>query len=205
MTTFEDIKKYLPQYLSADQTKNLYEELKQFPDNIDGRMYSAVLNNEKNIFQGDGYEDMLLINLPDKDVKLGRGMVLSNTCDVDTSNERITVNRLNYAPILKLGKYEKMLGMLVSRGERTVESIQAHISDIRKQRVSNIFYLPENQKLNGESIVFLDRVNNLPSDYISTPEIPGKRLFSLSDFGFYLFLFKLSIHFTRVQERVIRG
>lgn len=205
MTTFEDIKKYLPQYLSVEQTKSLYEELKQFPDNIDSRMYSTVLKDEENIFQGDGYEDMLLINLPDTNIKEGRGMILSNSCDVDTANERLTPNRLNYAPILKLDKYEAMLNELVSRGEKAAESIQAHILDIRKQHVSNIFYLPANQTLSCDSIVFLDRVNNLPSEHIAKSDVPSKRLFSLSNYGFYLFLFKLSIHFTRVQERVVRG
>ena len=40
MTSFEDIKKYLPQYLSDNDAKQLFSALKDFPNNIDSRFYS---------------------------------------------------------------------------------------------------------------------------------------------------------------------
>lgn len=43
MIPFEEIKKYLPQYLSVPSQENLFEELKSFPDNIDQRFYSDLL------------------------------------------------------------------------------------------------------------------------------------------------------------------
>lgn len=58
--------------------------------------------------------------------------------------------------------------------------------------------------LERDSIVFLDRVNNLPIDTLPHNEISEQRLFTLSDYGFYLFLFKLSIHFTRIRDAVSR-
>jgi hypothetical protein len=40
---------------------------------------------------------------------------------------------------------------------------------------------------------------------ISRESLKQQRIFSLSNYGFYLFLFKLSIHFTRFGEAVDRG
>ncbi len=67
-------------------------------------------------------------------------------------------------------------------------------SDIRKQYISHIFYLPKGGQLNNDSIIFFDRINNYPSDSIKGQELPKRRIFTLSDYGFYLFLFKLSVH-----------
>jgi hypothetical protein len=51
---FEDLKTYLPKYLSAEGQANLFAELSQFPNNIDRRLYTLRLLNEMNVFQGDG-------------------------------------------------------------------------------------------------------------------------------------------------------
>lgn len=40
MTSFEDIKKYLPQYLSDSDARQLFSSLRDFPNNIDSRFYS---------------------------------------------------------------------------------------------------------------------------------------------------------------------
>lgn len=61
MTTFEEIKKYLPSYLSRSSQTELFGELKNFPKNIDQRFYTLKLSEEKNIFQGDGIKDLLCV------------------------------------------------------------------------------------------------------------------------------------------------
>ena len=61
MTTFGicyDLKKYLPKYLSEENYKTLLAELKSFPYNIDGRMYTSMLDKNV-IFQGDGLKKCL--------------------------------------------------------------------------------------------------------------------------------------------------
>jgi len=54
--------------------------------------------------------------------------------------------------------------------------------------------------LQDDSIVFLDRVNNYPLGEMSVEDVKRKKLFVLSNYGLYIFLIKLSIHFTRIQE-----
>jgi hypothetical protein len=205
MKIFEEIKQYLPKYLSADATQNLFQSLKDFPDNIYDRLYTNILDNENDVFQGDGLSGMLVIQLPNRSIVEGPVMVISNTCDTSKSNQRFTSPKLLYCPILTLSNYIKILN------EEGVEEnvISSKIEAIKKQYISAIFYLPKAANLPDECIVLLDQVNNCDITHLDLDRNPNnvkeKRLFSLSNYGFYLFLFKLSIHFTRIREAVERG
>jgi hypothetical protein len=78
----------------------------------------------------------------------------------------------------------------------------AYLNTIRKQHNSSMFYLPKNDKLGDEAIALLDRINNCDAQAVELDELLRNRLFTLSDYGFYLFLFKLSLHLTRIREGV---
>ena len=80
-----------------------------------------------------------------------------------------------------------------------------HCDAIRKQHNSSMFYLPKNDKLGEDAIATLDRINNCDAQAVDFDELITKRLFTLSDYGFYLFLFKLSLHLTRIREGVSRN
>jgi hypothetical protein len=55
MELAEDIKLYLPQYLSADEQKRLREELAKFPvDGTRGTIYTNALKDADYLLQGDG-------------------------------------------------------------------------------------------------------------------------------------------------------
>lgn len=206
MISLEEIRKYLPKYLSADAQEDLFAELKTFPENMDQRLYTKALDGESNIFQGDGMKDLLFVNLPAKDVKTAPGMVISNTCDIDPDNRRFSPMQMVYTPILNLGKYKDALHKdHVQTGSLKPASINTHIHEIRNQRISHIFYLPKGGQLENDSIVFFDRLNHCPADVISGKQVQAGKIFTLSDYGYYLFLFKLSVHFTRIREGVQRS
>jgi hypothetical protein len=205
MIPFDEIKKYLPQYLSDSSQENLFEELKNFPDNIDQRFYSEFLTRGKMVYQGDGLIGMLVVNLPDNKTETVPAMVLSNTCDIDPANKRIFPTRMVYAPIFDIEKYKQaLIRDHVDTGRYPLDSIEAHIDAVKKQFISHIFYLPKGCGLIKESIVFLDRLNNGPLKSIGEEDIADIKLFTLSDYGFYVFLIKLSIHFTRIREGIER-
>ena len=205
MIPFEEIKKYLPQYLSDSSQENLFEELKNFPDNIDQRFYSELLTRDKMVYQGDGLVGMLVVNLPDNKTETVPAMVLSNTCDIDPANKRIFPTRMVYAPIFDIEKYKQaLIGDHVDTGRCPLDSIEVHIDAVKKQFISHIFYLPKGCELKRESIVFLDRLNNGPLKSICEENIADIKLFTLSDYGFYFFIIKLSIHFTRIREGIER-
>lgn len=53
--------------------------------------------------------------------------------------------------------------------------------------------------------VSLDKIYHVDNRFINRDTLEDQRLFSLSDYGFYMLIFKLSIHFSRIQEKVNRG
>ncbi len=197
----EDFKVYLPKFLSAESDKELFEGLKEFPTNIDSRIYTNYLEESDLIYQGDAINDMLVINLPDPTIKPTTSIILSNTCDLDLQNKRNFPSQIVYAPIINLDKYR---AKLYEKSEKSRDQIDSHINAIKKQEITQIFYLPRIDGRLEESIVFFDRVCNFPNKLVDRGKIKDKRVFTLSDYGVYLFLLKLSIHFTRIQDQVER-
>ena len=135
----EDLRVFLPKFLSSESDRELYNSLKSFPDNIDSRFYTNYLEQTDLVYQGDGLNEMLIINLPDPTIKPAPGIVLSNTCDIDLKNIRNFPSQIVYSPIFKLEKYETALR---SESEKSSAKIDAHISAIRKQEITQIFFLP---------------------------------------------------------------
>ena len=197
----EELKIYLPKFLSSQSESELFSGLKDFPDNIDSRLYTNHLFDTEIVCQGDGIKEMLVINFPDSKIGEAPGIIISNTCDISESNTRPFDSRIMYAPIINLAKYENAISKGSSKSD---EQLKSHLESIRKQRITQIFYLPKNGNQLDESIVFLDRINNTSIKTINTKNLTNTRLFSLSDYGAYLFLLKLSIHFTRIQDKVER-
>ena len=196
---FEEFRTYLPKYLSAESQERLFKELGQFPANIDSRLYTTKLKDERTVFQGDGLARVWVSNLPDPTVREARVMVLSNTCDTAPENESLMGPRLIYCPIISLPRWEEAL-----RQQARIPSTE-FLANIRAQKVSTMFYLPKNNALGEEAIALLDRINNCDLQKLNLDELTGTRLFTLSDYGFYMFLFKLSIHLTRIREGVSRN
>ncbi|MFA5597647.1 MAG: hypothetical protein WDA26_08785 [Pusillimonas sp.] len=198
---FDEIRIYLPKFLSAESERELFKGLKDFPENIDDRLYTTYLTDTKIIYQGDGLNNLLVVNLPMSEIKPAPSIILSNTCDIDLQNERNFPSQIVYAPIFSLEKYKQTL---LKKSKKSNKQIIDHINAIKKQEITQVFYLPKLEGKLEESIVFLDRVNNMPNNLIERDKITSNRIFTLSDYGAYLFLLKLSIHFTRVQDKVER-
>lgn len=204
----EEIKLYLPQYLSEDKLTELKMELRKFgSDNDSGRYFTDRLKSEPNLFQGDG-TIAPVCNLPDTEVREARVLLLSNTCDMALENTRLNPCRIMYAPILNLEKYIEMLHAKGVDEKR----INSHVTDIKNQQISQIFYLPtsvlgnERNSIGGhDSIVLFDRTMSIALTQRNVESMIGSRVFTLSNYGFYVLLLKLSYHFTRIQEKVDRS
>ena len=201
MNILDELEIFLPKFLSAESLKDLYSGLRDFPENIDARLYTEDLRNTDLIYQGDGLREMQVINFPDPEIRNVNSIVLSNTCDIDPTNKRNFPSQIVYAPIFNLNKYRQKL---VEQSGDSEQKINAHITTIKKQEITQILFLPRYEGYLEESIVFLDRVLNLPRNTIPDAEIETRRIFTLSDYGAYLFILKLSLHFTRIQDRIER-
>jgi len=197
----EDIQRYLPKYLSVDSQKELFDEIKKFIRNEDSyKLFTSFLLDERTIFQGDGLNGFRFYSFDREEIKTAPGIVLSNTCDISLDNERYLPSHIMYSPLINLDKY---VLMLENKGI-TKEKIENHLKSIKNQEYTSIFYLPSIQGKIEESIVYLDRISNMRNSQESTDNLLKERIFTLSNFGFYLFLLKISIHFTRIREGVDR-
>ena len=199
MTSFEDIKKYLPQYLSDRDAKQLFSALKDFPNNIDERFYTNYSLDDNILYQGDCLKDIPAFNLPDTRTKLSQSMAISNTCDMDLNNKRLWNTRILFSQIILLEKLEKGLCQRFPK-----DRVTNYINSLKKQQITNAFYLPKSKNLD-EAVAFFDYTNSFDINYIDRESLKERRLVSLSNYGFYILLLKLSIHFTRVQEKVERN
>jgi len=203
MISLDDIRIYLPKFLSEPATVSLFDELARFPKNIDSRVYSlSVAHENSDLLQGDGLPELPVVNLPDPEVRPVNAMVISNSCDMAPANQRLSSSSVCYCPIFKLGNYQASLRSKL--GPEYYSRIDQMVTDIRSQRITQTFYLPASGRLDYEGFIFFDRICCCDNQHVDRQRIADRRLFSLSNYGFYLFLIKLSIHFTRVRDGVDR-
>ncbi|MBN1700018.1 MAG: hypothetical protein JW881_21085 [Spirochaetales bacterium] len=201
MLDLDDIKQFLPKYLSPETEDKLFSDLSLFPSNIDDRMYSYIEKDREIIYQGDCLKGLLVLNLPDKEIRAATSLILSNTCDIDVFNKRKYSSNIVYSPIFKISKYKKLL---LEKRIYTESSIEDHLNDLKKQKITQTFFLPKGQGLFEDSFIFFDRICCCNNEYIKRKNISDIRIVSLSQYGFWLLLYKLSIHFNRMCERVDR-
>lgn len=194
----EEIKIYLPKYLSDEQQVKLFDELTSFPENIDSRFYTTFLKDELVLFQGDGFNETQYPDFQSKSFKTIKGFILSNTCDSHLGNTRMFSPFITLAPIFSLKKWEQKL-----LEKFTSEQVKSHIEAIKNQRISQFFFLPENGQ-QEEMFVRFDCAFSIPTSEDTEKKLLQGRFFTLSNYGFYLLLVKLGIHLSRVQEKVDR-
>jgi len=193
---YEQIKLFLPKYLSPSEQRELFAELSRFPENPSMYLPEGVLADD--LLQGDGWRGFVAINFRNLERKVVSGIVLSNSCDIDTNNKRALPTSVLFAPLIPLARYEQLLAAT----GRTPEQVDGVLGAVRRQHVTSILYLPAAPHGPAESLVLLDDIHSHPlDDFIETSRT---QLFRLNQYGFYILLIKLSIHFSRFQEGVKR-
>lgn len=198
----DNVGQYLPTYLSAEDRSVLLRELKAVSSAASGNFFLDRTKDEFSdiMLQGDGWTGLTLALLESNKQLMVRGMVLSNSCDVDPQNPRDIPARVVFAPLVKLSTYRSLL----SKAAIEKEKIDEKLNSIRSQKTTNMFFLPAGGPLEEEHVVRLDDIHSLPISMFQK-NIEREKLFTLSNLGFYLLAFKLSIHFCRLQEKVNRN
>ena len=197
----EDIEKYLPKYLSPEKQKELYEQLKEFPENV-SKIYGSDFTFDIGILQSDIIKDIPFYNLPDINNKNTKVMVVSNSCDIDPENNRPLPPKVSYIPLISLDKFIQLLKSK-DIGDERIRGIE---ESIKKQKTTNMFYLPKGALLEEDSIALFENVLSINRDYFFEEALKrDSKIATLGNYGFYMFLLKLSIHFTRIQEAVDRN
>lgn len=181
---FDDFKLFLPKYLSDEDQKKLFSELKSFLEKANDNFYSKFLMEQNDLFQGDGFSAIQMPDYKNKDFKEVKGFLVSNTCDANPSNTRPYPSFLMFAPIFDLKKYSELLNKTFSDKEK----VSQHIEAIKNQRATSFFYLPKQPSL-GECFVRMDMMFSMPASMCSIEELCKKRLFVLNNLGHYILLF----------------
>lgn len=186
------IKEQLPYYLTQERKDGVLKALKDFPENM--RYYRTT--SDSVMWQGDCWSRFQLFNFKSGERKNTLGIVLSNTCDISPENTRDTPTKIVFASIIPLNIYQKIL----ESSGLAADQIENKIKDIKGQNVSSLFYLPASSEgFDEDHLALLDDIHSMPlKDFIETVE--KKRRVALSLAGFYIFIFKLSIHFCRFHD-----
>ncbi len=193
--TTDSIKEQIPYYLSQEAKDNLVKALDNFPRKID--YYINKYQGE--ILQGDGWNYVDIINFEDGRRRLIKAVLLSNSCDVSPENKRDLPVKLTFAPIIKLNNYQSVL----IKAKLDNQQIEAKINAIKEQKITSLIYLPKGSDLEDDYIALLDDLHTVPYTVFDSHK-DKKKLFTLSQVGFYLFNLKLSVHFCRFHEEVDR-
>lgn len=130
-------------------------------------------------------------------------IILSNTCDISFDNHHtVNVKECLFAPIIELSEY---ISDLHESGMEK-EKVQQFVGTIKSQQISNIFYLPINNRNDKEYIALLDNVFWFPAKELKlySEDININKISSLGYFGYYLFILKLSYHLCRLPEQCDR-
>ena len=191
----ENVEAFLAPYLTKERKAGFLESLSAFPD-VKPLYWTTA---DPDPLQGDCWTEIPVINIETGQRRSIKAVLISNSCDVSGQNARALPARLNFAPIISVDRYREAL----LRAELDARRVESHLSDVRAQRVSSLLFLPETAGLDGESIAVLEDVHTIPTSMFASLD-KKSRVFSLSDLGFWLFLFKLSYHFCRLQENVDR-
>jgi hypothetical protein len=108
-------------------------------------------------------------------------------------------NKRSFAPLVNLATLVERL----QKAGIPQDKIDTKLDAMKKQLVTNIVYLPSCDTI-PESIIFLDDVYQVSTEELRQSLESSNKILTLSQVGFYILLFKLSIHFCRFHEDVAR-
>ncbi|MGR3498800.1 MAG: hypothetical protein ACU0E9_07900 [Limimaricola soesokkakensis] len=197
----ENLQRHIQHYLTAEDRKVLVEELEAISKGGQAGYFLSDYNNDfkNDMLQGDGWTGFQILTFEKGERRSVRGIVLSNSCDVDPSNARDLSSHVTFAPLFRLSKIRSLLLESGLAEDRVDEKIAA----IRSQKTTTIFFLPAGGPLEEDYVVRLDLAHSMPVSAHQAAQGRSK-IFTLSNTGFYMLVFKLSVHFCRLHENVNR-
>lgn len=186
--------KVFPYYLTNASKEELRNRIKAYPQ--DQNFYATSWDGPPGPIQGDGWNGFIKLDFGSADRFPVAGIIISNSCDIDEENRSIRRRNIIFAPIVPLADYvERLKGV-------PDDKVAAHIDAIKSQQKTELFYLPASGRT-PEAIVQFDDISTQPLGSFASIR-DRERLFRLNNYGFYIFLMKFSIHFTRFGEALDR-
>jgi hypothetical protein len=153
------LERLLPDYLSKAEKGRLLKALEQFQQQGSSNKASYAhfyLNRKPDYFlQGDllrGIRQAIWNPITEEFQKIyANALILSNTCDLDATNERVIPKDVVLAPLTPFSDFVEELSLLVTNKTKLATIIQG----IKSQTYSNVFYLPSHPQSNQDFVCFL--------------------------------------------------
>lgn len=186
-----DFELALPPYLTEADKSKLLAQLKNFPA---GDFFGVSFDPEA--VQGDAWRGFIVLDFDTGARDSVAGLVVSNSCDIAGANNPDPDQNILFVPLLGLHSYQEVL----REHGHDDDYIASQFAQIRAQKVHRIFYLPANGKVHPEMMALLDDIHPHPLSRFQG----AARIFTLSMYGWYVLLMKLSVHFTRMTDGVQR-
>jgi hypothetical protein len=201
----------LPNYLINEDKTRLRDALKQFTINNKGKEinYSDFYKSYGHAYfmQSDLVKEIRMSLWNDDEAVFEKvysdAIIISNTCDISFENKHnLNSKQCLFAPLIDFNEY---VNDLASSGYEK-DKLEQFIQTVKAQLVTNLFYLPMFHQKSKEYIVFLDNIFWFPVNELNSyiGNIDENRISSLSHFGHYLFILKLSYHLCRLPEQCDR-
>ncbi|MHB8280581.1 MAG: hypothetical protein ACYDIA_23490 [Candidatus Humimicrobiaceae bacterium] len=173
--------------ISMDNREIIKEYFNNYEYNTDKFF---TIYNKDTILQGDSYSDIKSIMILGDGKVVGanlNGMVMSNTCDVENDGYILIAPVYDFEYLLKLDP-----------------KIKSTIYNIKKNLIYRYFYIPKCFG-NSECVVDFSRICTYQKKYLykKIQESTSKKLLSLTQLGYYLFILKLTIHLLRAESEII--
>lgn len=190
-TVIEDFQRQLPPFLTSAKKQEILDAIKDFPEKFNPYQY---VKEDPFAEQGDIFADVPFYFYENNKKEHKIAMVLSNACDISPENKRYAPVKVITALLLKFDRFSDLIRRNLPSS--SAESIER---DIKSQKITNMMYLPKGAALQEDYILKFDCLTSIPLKEFLTNR--GERLARLSLFGYYMLLFKLSVHFCRFPER----
>lgn len=184
----------IPYYLTRDKGEALMKQLRNFSE----KTPIYLKDNMEGLLQGDGWTGLSILDHGNGTVRTARAVILSNSCDISLANKREVPPFVSYAPLWRLSNLERVF---LDSGI-SAQAVADKIGAIRRQEVTQFFFLPSQGVLDDDYVVWLSNAQSMPLANFDSSA--NTRLFTLNMVGFYYFVFKISVHFCRFFEEVDR-
>jgi hypothetical protein len=188
-------------FIEKSQKEDCKKYFKEIDRGLGDWFYANSIPSDK--YQGDIVDNLDVVyfemNENQQEAKLIENipcMLLSHTCDMALEGK----TRCSYISIAPIVCFEEFAESRVKG--YTKETRENFLEAVRANKITDILYIPRRGPLK-ESIVFLDRICSIEPQVLQMrlEKNRSKRILSLSQIGHYLFLFKLSIHFARYEDK----
>lgn len=210
-----EIARLFPSFLTDIEKERITQGLSQFDNPL---ATSPRLYTDFYMPQGPGYllqGDLLpSVRLPVWQAREGiftkghsNALLIANTCDVDVSgNVRNIPKEVGFVQLVPFDLYREQLTRRLTAQRLSTQTVQSKVrnleGEIRNQLITNLFFLPAAPGGLSEQVALLDRPFWFPAAELAQvgEALRTARLASLSLWGYYLFILKLSYHLCRLPE-----